>query len=316
VFDTNYAGGGQVVKFASGGKSGYLMVFHGEYWWLNPATTTHKCDVAGGNGSQVNCFYSGLGLAVSMDGGKTFQVAGQVLQPSQPLSVYTGGGNNMNVGYGSLIVADASGNYIDNPPADPSSAYFYLFYLDQAPGAPGVCAAAECLGVARAPYASVVAAALSGDPHQVATVFQKYNGAPGNPWAQPATGNTPDLSGTAGTFTPLWSDSPGSTEVMYDSALGVYLAIYQANGGVLVRVSSDLLHWSGAVGAAYSEPGRTLYYPALMGETGDPTVAGTAPRIYFSSFPTGLFPDYTTAVFETVTLTLSKTVVSAAPAVY
>ena len=226
------------------------------------------------------------------------------------------GWTNMNVGYGSLIVADANGNHIDNPPADPGTAYFYLFYLDQAPGAPGMCAASVCLGVARAPYASVVAAALSGDPHQVATVFQKYNGAAGNPWAQPATGNTPDLSGTAGAFTPLFSDEAGGTEVMYDSVFGIYLVVYQANGGIKVRTSSDLLHWSGAVGAAYTEAGRALYYPTLMGETGDPTVAGAAPRIYFSSFPTGLFPDYTTAVFETVALTLSKTVLSTAAAVY
>jgi uncharacterized protein (TIGR03437 family) len=305
VFDTNYAGGGQVVRFASGGKSGWLMVFHGEYWWQNPATTTHKCDVVGGSGSQVECFYASLGLAVSTDNGKMFKVAGQILQPSQPLSVFTGGGTNMNVGYGSLVVADANGKHLDNPPADASSAYFYLFYLDLLPRSPGVCNTAVCMGVARAPYADVVAAALSGDPHQVARVFHKYDGASPNPWTQPATSDTPNLSGTAGKYTPLWTDEPGGAEVIYDSAFDVYLAVYQSGGGIKVRASSDLIHWSGAIGAPYSEPGRTLYYPTLMGETGDPTIGGAAPRVYFSSFPTGLFPDYTTAVFESVTLTLS-----------
>ena len=175
VFDRNYAGGGQVVRFASGANSGWLMVFHGEYWWKNPATSTGECNVPGAG--QVNCFYSSLGLAVSMDNGKTFQVVGQILQPSQPLSVFMGGGTNMTVGYGSLIVADAAGKRLDNPPADPNTAYFYLFYSDLLPGLPGACATSVCMGVARAPYASVVAAALSGDPNQVATVFQKYNGA-------------------------------------------------------------------------------------------------------------------------------------------
>lgn len=59
----------------------------------------------------------------STDNGKTFQVVGQIMQPSRPLSVFTGGGQNMAVGYGSLIVAGANGNHLDNPPADPTSAY-------------------------------------------------------------------------------------------------------------------------------------------------------------------------------------------------
>jgi hypothetical protein len=304
VFDTNYAGGGQVVRFASGGRSGWFMPFHGEFWWQNPATSDHKCSVAGG--SQVNCFYSSLGLAVSTDDGRTFHVVGQILQPSQPMSVFTGGGSNMAVGYGSLVVADANGKHLDNPPADPSGAYFYLFFTDQLPGSPGICANATCMGVARAAYADVVAAAFSNDPHQVARVFHKYDGAAPDPWTQPATSDTPDESGTAGKYSPLWTDEPGGAEVIYDKAFDVYLAVYQSVGGIKVRASSDLLHWSEPIGPTYSEPGRTLYYPTLMGETGDPTIGGAAPRIYFSSFPTGSFPDYATSVFESVQLTLSR----------
>jgi hypothetical protein len=128
------------------------MPFHAEVWWQNPATPDHKCNVAGSFGSKVKCFYSSLGLAVSTDDGKTFKVVGQILQPSQPMSFFTGGGANMAVGYGSLVVADANGKHLDNPPADPNNAYFYLFYTDFAPGCPGVCANAICMGVARAPY--------------------------------------------------------------------------------------------------------------------------------------------------------------------
>jgi len=306
VFDADYAGGGQVVRFEGRGNKGWLMSFHGEVWWQNPSTSDHKCNVAGGSGSKVDCFYSSLGLAVSTDDGKTFKVVGQILQPSQPMSVFTGGGKNMAVGYGSLVVADANGKHLDNPPADPSGAYFYLFYTDLSPGLPGVCATEICMGVARAPYADVIAAALSGDPHKVAQMFHKYDGASPNPWTQPATSDTPDLSGTAGKYAPLWTDEPGGAEVIYDSSFDVYLAVYQSSAGIKLRASNDLIHWSGPIGAPYHEAGRTLYYPTLLGENGDPTIAGSAPRIYFSSFPTGSFPDYSTSVFESVQLTLSR----------
>jgi hypothetical protein len=302
VFDRDYAGGGQVVRFASGGTSGWLMPFHAEFQWSNPATSDHKC---GG----VPCFYSSLGLAVSTDDGKTFKPVGQIFQPSQPLSVFTGGGTNMSVGDGSLVVADANGRHLDNPPADPSSAYFYLFYGDRLPGLPGVCGKFNCLGVARAPYAGVVAAALSGDPHAVATVFHKYDGASPDPWTQPATSDTSDESGTAGAYAPIWTDEPGGVPaVIYDSSFNVYLAACLVNPsgkllGIEVRASSDLLHWSEPI-AAYSEPGRALYYPTLIGETGDPTIGGPVPRVYFTSFVA--FPNYGTSVFENVPLTLSR----------
>jgi hypothetical protein len=298
VFDSDYAGGGQVVPFADGRKSGWLMPFHSEVWWKNPSTSDHKCN-------NVSCFYSSIGLAVSTDNGMTFNVVGQILQPSEPMSAFNGGGKNMMVGYGSLIVADANGKHLDNPPTDPSGAYFYLFYTDLLPGSPCACANNICMGVARAPYADAIAAALSGDPHQVAKVFHKYDGASPNPWSQPATSDTPDLSGTAGKFSPLWTEEPGGAEVIYDKSFDVYLAVYQSREGIKARASTDLIHWSGPIRFPYNETGRTLYYPTFLGETGDPTIGGPAPRVYFSSFPTGSFPDYKTSVFESVQLTLS-----------
>ncbi len=300
IFDKDYAGGGQVVRFASGGKRGWLMPFHGEYHWKNMSNPpTYLCD-------NVPCFYSGLGLAVSTDDGKTFRDVGQIMQPSQPLSVFTGGGRNMGVGYGTLWVADANGKHLDNPPKDPAHAYFYLFFTDVLPSAPAMCANRGCLGIARAAYADVVDAALSGDPHKMATVFRKYDGASPNPWTQPATSDTPDLSGTAGKYAPLWTDEPAvQANVIYDRDFRLYLAVYVAQNSLRVRASSDLLHWWDAIGLPYEEAGRTPYYPTLVGETGDPTIAGIMLRVYFSSFPIGEFPNYKTAIFESVPLTLS-----------
>ena len=312
AFANDYAGGGQVVRFSGGGRSGLLMVFHSEYHWLNPANPpSQKCFVAGPGTSAVACFYSSLGLAVSTDGGQTFTIAGQIVQPSQPLSVFEGGGTNMDVGYGSLIVADAKGAHLDNPPADPSRAYFYVLFSDFLPGLAGVCANNDCMGIARAAYSDVVMAALSGDPHRVAQLFHKYDGASPDPWTQPATAfvqgsPTPDLSGTAGKYAPLWTDqATHEPVVIYDRSFDVYLVVYPFGGGPTIRASKDLIHWSKPIGTPYTEAGRSLIYPTLIGETGDPTIGALAPRVYFSSFPLNAFPDYTTAVFESVPLLLA-----------
>ena len=309
VFDRDYAGGGQVVRFSSAGSSGWLMPFHGEYHWQNLANPPSFLCSAGAGSGDVPCFYSSIGLAVSTDDGKTFRVVGQIAQPSQPLSVFEGGTGNLAVGYGSLIVADANGKHLANPPADPAQAYFYLFYSDSLPGLPGACRSSNCLAVARAGYADLVAAALSGDPHRVAQAFHKYDGASPDPWTQPATAfvsgsATPDISGTSGKFAPLWSDEVAyDVSVIYDSTFDVYLVSYQA-GGPKIRASKDLLHWSEPLGV-YSESGQALFYPNLIGETGDATIGAVAPRLYVSSFPTGKFPDYATAVFESIPMTLS-----------
>jgi len=303
VFDSNYAGGGQVVRFASGADSGWFIPFHAEYHWVNPTTATGWCYVTGNSGGQVPCFYGGIGLAVSTDGAATFRIVGPIFQPSEPLSVFKGGGTNMGAGYGSLIVADSNGRHLANPPANPAGAYFYLFFTDQLPGLPGICATRACIGVERAPYAAVVTAALSGDPHQVATVFHKWDG---TSFAQAATSNTPDLSGTAGSYAPLFTDDAGGVpEVLYDSAVAAYLVVYQSGVGVAVRASSDLIHWSSPIGTPYTESGRQLFYPTLMGETGDPTIGGPTPRVYFTSFPIDSFPKWNLSVFETVPLTVS-----------
>jgi len=304
VFDRDYAGGGQVVPFEGGGKKGWLMPFHGEFHWKNMANPpSYLCGI-GQTASQFPCYYGGIGLALSTDGGATFRVVGQIMQPSPPLSAFQGSPSSMDVGYGNLIVADANGKHLDNPAPNPNGAYFYLFFTDRATGSTGGCAVYNCPGVARATYADVIAAAFSGDPAKVATVFHKYDGASPDPWTQLATSDTPDLSGTAGKFAPLWTDDAAfEVSVIYDRSFDVYLATY-GSLSVKVRASNDLIHWSEPIGPPYSESGNFLAYPTLLGETGDPTIAGSAPRIYFTSFPTNTFPDYAKSTFESIQLTL------------
>jgi hypothetical protein len=80
------------------------MPFHSEFHWKKMTNPPSYWCKAGAGTFLVPCFYSSLGLAVSTDDGKTFKVTGQILQPSQPLSVFQGGSNNMGVDYGSLGV--------------------------------------------------------------------------------------------------------------------------------------------------------------------------------------------------------------------
>jgi hypothetical protein len=311
TFDRDYAGGGKLARFPSGGTSGWLMTFHAEYHWKNMQNPpSYWCFIGTSTTSAVPCFYSSIGLAVSTDDGKTFQVAGQIIQPSRPLSDFENGTGNMDVGYGSLIVADANGKHLDNPPPDPSKAYFYELYSDFLPGLPGPCGQYHCAALARAPYTDTIAAVLSGDPNRVAQLFHKYDGSSPNPWSQPATAwaqgsATPDLSGVAGKYAPLWiEDVVNEPDVLYDAAFDVYLAVYPFQGARL-RASKDLIHWSAPFSASYSQSGITLAYLTLQGETGDPTIGGFTPRLYFSAFPTGVFPDYTKATFETVPIMLT-----------
>jgi hypothetical protein len=317
TFDRDYAGGGQVVKFDDReGHAGWLMSFHGEYHWKNMANPPGYWCFIGNTKMQVPCFYSGIGLALSRDRGQSFKAVGQTLQPMQPFAGYRNGASNLDVGYGSLMVADARGRHLENPPPAPRDAYFYLVFSDKLPAGTagsGVCANLNCMGVARAKYVEVIAAALSGDPHRVARVFHKYQARSADPWAEdswmePATGDTPDMSGTAGAFTPLWTDEAAPEgSAIYDQSQDVYLVAYISRGAIHIRASRDLIHWTKTVGviAFPSAPAGAYFYPSLLGETADPTIAGGSPRLYFSAFPANAFPNYKVSTFEYVELKLT-----------
>jgi hypothetical protein len=317
TFDRDYAGGGQIVRFDDReGHAGWLMSFHGEYHWKNLANPPgYWCFIANTK-MQVPCFYSGIGLAVSRDRGQSFKAVGQILQPIQSFSSYLNGASNLDVGYGSLLVADAQGRHLDNPPSSPREAYFYLIFSDKLPAGAdrsGVCPNLNCMGVARANYVDVIGAALSGDPHRVATVFHKYRASSADPWAeeswtQPATGDMPDMSGAAGGFTPLWTDEVAPEgSAIYDRSLDIYLVVYGSRGGIHIRASRDLIHWTKTVGVIPfpTAPATTYFYPNLLGETEDPTIAGGSPRVYFSAFPANAFPNYKLSTFAYVQLMLT-----------
>jgi hypothetical protein len=307
IFDRNYAGGGQVVsyegtRFVIAGTevhpeayTGYIMPYHGEYQY-------------GPTCNEVPCYYAGIGLAVSYDTGGTFTAAGQIVQPYPPVGYYDGdSATHQNVGnaYGSLVVADASGHHLANPPPDPSSAYFYLFYQDVDPYAgtvppgqtavdsnPGICVY-SCLAVARAPYESVVSALTPPtidngrveriDPAtraaNVAALFTKYYApaSSGATWTQPATsdGNEDEWSGQ---FTALFGDTgAGMPSVIYDTVSSEYLMAFMTNDlaavqkfddqGICIRASTDLVHWTPASTPGSDPPCLAFYKTAPSGGT-------------------------------------------------
>jgi hypothetical protein len=113
----------------------------------------------------------------------------------------------------------------------------------------------------------------------------------------------PDMSGRAGAFTPLWTDEvvPEGSAI-YDPSLDVYLVTCISGGGIHVRASRELIHWTGTVGVIPypTAPATTYFCPNLLGETGDPTIGDRSPRVYFSAFPANVFPKHKLSTFEYV----------------
>jgi hypothetical protein len=310
IFNASYSGGGQVIPLEDHGKRIWLMTFRGEYNWKNPARADGLC---GGGASAafaggVPCYYSTLGLAVSTDGGNTFKVAGESVQLTDPLTASKGTDANRNIGYGSLVVADSNGRYLGGAPQDTKQAYLYLFFGTSGKDLPGACTSFQCTGVARARYDDVVSAVTSGNPYAVAKLFRKYDSSSPDPWSQPGTGASPDLSVGGGTFSPLYQ-GPGIVIVLYDRAFDVYIGgtISWASGhaAIVIRTSADLIHWSQPIGPPIEDGNRTVSYFTMLGDTEDPSVAGPEPRVYFMSTEAGKV-GFQNAVYKVVKVKLSR----------
>ena len=164
TFDRDYSGGGPVLKVVSGTSTAILHIYHGEYH-------AGACK----NGT---CFYSALGMAISSDNGATFTKLGEIVQPYVTRDSVLNASKNLDVGGGTLVLADANGNYVANAgSADPSSLYLYVFYPDLDPALPAPCNTVPCQGVARAKFSDVITASFARNTAAFPGLFQKfYNG--------------------------------------------------------------------------------------------------------------------------------------------
>ncbi len=271
TFDQNYAGGGPVLPVTgAGGAAGVLHVYHGE--------------VHGGSCSTSGfCTYSSLGMAVSKDGGATFNKLGEIVQPYLTRPAVLGNNLNLDVGGGTLVVADGKGQHIANlATADPADTYLYVFYSDRDPAAATstACNQTPCLAVARAPLATVVADAFAGTTAAFPTLFKKfYNGA----FTEPATSGDPSAVLNSGHYTAIIGVPGSFPSVLYDAATQQYLIAYTTgNNAIAMQHGSSLLAWSGPIAsAAITDGTNTILYPTLVGEGNDPTTGNGHPLLLY-----------------------------------
>ncbi len=271
TFDQNYAGGGPVLAVTSAsGTTGILHIYHGE--------------VHGGSCSTSGfCTYSSLGMAFSKDGGATFTKLGEIVQPYLTRPAIIGNNLNLDVGGGTLLVADGKGQHIANPAtADPTDTYLYVFYSDRDPSAATstACNQTPCLAVARAPLATVVADAFAGITAAFPALFKKfYNGA----FTEPATSGDPNAALNSGHYTAVIGVAGSFPSVLYDAATQQYLIAYTTgNTAIAMQHGSSLLAWSGPIAtAAITDGTNTLLYPTLIGEGNDPATGNGNPLLVY-----------------------------------
>ena len=281
TFDVNYAGGGPVLAVTSStGQAGVLHVYHGEFH--------------GGVCANGPCTYASLGMALSKDGGATFQKLGEIVQPYATRSTQINGGTYTQVGGGTLVLADAHGNHIAHVnAAGPSTVYLYVFYYDADPSAASPCNVGQCLAVARAQLSAVLTAAFAGNTAAFPTLFTKYYN---NGWTQAGTSGDPDAATNSGHYTPVIAATGSFPSVIYDSATQQYLIAYAAanHTSITMQHGSNLLSWSGPISTGVIMDGtNSLLYPTLVGEGSDPTTSSGEPWLFYLDATT--WPDWTAA---------------------
>jgi hypothetical protein len=286
-FDRDYSGGGPVTNVSLDGRPAILMVYHGEW---------HP----GGLCNSVPWFYGSLGMAVSTDGGASFQSLGEIVQPyptrAEGLGTTTDC-HNVHVGYGTLVLADAAGNPLPRAErANPNRGYYYVFYTDSDPTitTPPCGGGAYCIAVARARRADVLQAVLTGDTTAFPSLFRKYYCAsPDGPcgFSEPATGQDRDNAVNSGHYTPLFAQAGGQPSVIYDRTIKQFLMAYQSSFRLYLQASPNLLQWPGTPlpnGTIDASP-NLLGYPTLVGEGRNPDIGGAAPYLFYlntvTSFP-------------------------------
>ena len=281
TFDVNYAGGGPVLPVtSSSGQAGVLHIYHGEFH--------------GGVCAMGTCTYASLGMALSKDGGVTFQKLGEIVQPYATRSAQINAGTYTQVGGGTLIVADANGNHIANvTAADPSSVYLYVFFYDADPSAASPCDVGQCLAVARAQLSAVLAAAFAGNTAAFPALFHKYYN---SAWTQPATSGDPNAAQNSGHYTPVIAATGAFPSVLYDSATQQYVIAYAAanHTSITMQHGSSLLSWSGPISTGVITDGtNALLYPTLVGEGNDPATSSGQPWLFYLDATT--WPDWPAA---------------------
>jgi hypothetical protein len=282
IFDRNYSGGGPVLKVSSGTNTAILHVYHGEY--------------QAGTCKNGTCFYSSLGMAFSVDNGATFSKLGEIVQPYVTRDSILNAPTNLDVGGGTLVLADANGNYVANAAsADPTTLYVYVFYPDLDPSLPAPCNTVPCQAVARAKLSDVITAAFGNNTAAFPTLFKKlYNGS----FTEPGTSGDPNAAMNSGHYTPVVAAAGSFPSIIYDTVTSQWIMVYeQGNDSVHMRHGSSLTSWSASddAGGSFTNAPNGEIYTTLIGESGDPSVSNGNPYLIYvkASVPWPSWPNAT-----------------------
>jgi len=202
----------------------------------------------------VPAYYASVGLAVSKDGGLTFEKMGQVLTSHKPKSPSSPDGAQ-GVGGPSVIV-------------DPSGQYLYMYFMDWTREAPW-----GDIGVARSRVE---------DGGRPGTWFKYYNGG----FTEPGLGGRATLI-VGGRVPGDWAAFPS---VSFNSYLNQYLMVYAAKDGFYAMTSGDGINWASPTqlltsATGWSGSGVSLY-PTIIGE--DDTHTGKENWLYYGFTPKAL----------------------------
>jgi hypothetical protein len=242
----DYMGGGPVYQVPPGmfGAGNLLVVYHAEI----PTVETQS-------------FYSVFGLAASLDQGMSWTDLGEIIRVNQ---AYRTDLDGFDIGDAPLVLS-------------PDGQYFYIYFEDWlANGTTHWGNTLTLASVARAPVASVLAAAFGSQPH--AASFQKYYGGDWN--LQPGIGGySTDLNPMAG--------YSGELQVAYNAAIGRYQMIVGEGVVVAYAESPDGIHWTlpSLLYDFTNSPGQPTTYVAPIGSGDDPGILGRQFYIYYTRYP-------------------------------
>ncbi len=234
-----YLGGGPVIEVPAGfhHAGGLLATYHAEL--------------------PNDPLYAALGLAASSDRGRHWTDLGEIVRLNE---AYAPGLAGFEIGDGPLVLS-------------PDGRYVYLYFPDWIANGTSAATTTTRVSVARAPVASLLAAAFGPAPHAVP--FEKfYQGS----WSlQPGIG---------GASTDLDPASPisGYLDIHYDEALRRYVMIVSNDTTFGYAESLDALHWTVPISLGVFGP--IAAYPTAVGLGVDPHVLGRRFDVFYTSLPT------------------------------
>ena len=278
-FDRDYAGGGPTYLFNLGTGRGpvFLQIYHGEY---------HLLPNKGLPG------YGASGMAISYDGGDTFEKIGQIVSPHLSRTGFFD--EQVNGGMwadGAMVEANADGHRESVPAggrvAQDAQRYFFMIFTDHNEPRERYVG----LSIARVRKADL----LEAIRQRKAPIFRKYYNPSGAVTFEKDFFTEPGIGGRSTPILFNVGQYIGSPGVVYDSYLRGFVLFYQTNQKqIILRTSENLLQWSDPVTAFSLDASSDLrvFYPSVAGKDVDPEVPGQTFYLYFlvrERPPTGPF---------------------------